>query len=241
MKAYKKVSILVLSFIILLTFSSCNDKSTVTNTQTVLDKTNIKQFNMFFSNFSEVDLLPFTSDTLQDRKLIIFSIKHILLNEPEKIQASDAKDSSGKISAKVVEDTAYKYFGKKITEHGTVLVGQYGDSKDIVPRYTTYTNGYYIIPTAYNNRSSIVFGESRSFSITNNMTDNKDGTLTADISIYSIKEDNIHFKDDQFTTTPEDWSKSTAPEWRPTFVGNMTAKIKKEPDGRYILIEYNTK
>ena len=87
-----------------------------------------EKLNTFFSNFSEVYMEPFDEQTLSDADIIRFAVSHNYINNYKRFESSG--DYTAKIKKEFIEESAEKYFGRKITSHQST-------------EYIKYTNGYY--------------------------------------------------------------------------------------------------
>jgi hypothetical protein len=75
-----------------------------------------KQFNTFFSNFSEANVKSFKQNSLTYEALLSFALDHIYKNADKSLKRS--KDgASAIIPAALVDKTTEKYFGEKIQKH----------------------------------------------------------------------------------------------------------------------------
>jgi hypothetical protein len=81
-----------------------------------LNEVQKKQLNIFFSNFSEVQMKSFKQKTLTNEALLNFALEHIYKNADKSLKRS--KDGSAAIiPAAWVDKTTEKYFGQKIQKH----------------------------------------------------------------------------------------------------------------------------
>lgn len=199
-----------------------------------LDKELWEKLNIFFSNFSEADVSFFENDKLVEEELILFGIRHNILNNPKRI------DDDKKISSKYVEESVKKYFGKEIFNHKTVKAFEIGD--DI--GYFEYNSGYYsfstdvpyrIDPYTYPTGETFQFSQARKIQYD---TENK--VYKVNVDLYSYYPD-MEFNGDIYSEEPKEWILKTEPENMdniPTVCNMVTATIEKLADGRYILIDY---
>ncbi|MDD5361065.1 MAG: hypothetical protein PHN88_02965 [Ignavibacteria bacterium] len=172
-----------------------------------------KKLNVFFSNFSEVNLESFTSENIKDETLIDFGILHIYKNSRNKFEKID--NSNSKIKSDFVNEAVFQYFGKNIKSHKST-----GTFK--------FKNGYYYLPVAD--------GEAFIFSQVARMTDLGKDFFSAEVNVYSTGSGwtgNVH-------SNPKDWGKNG--EEAPALSGKFRAKIQRDTDSsgnvRYILIDY---
>jgi hypothetical protein len=101
--------------------------------ETKLNQEEWKKLNTFFSNFSEVFLIPFEKGQITNKELIRFGVFHNLLNNYRLFQPY--KSSYLKIAKKYVQVSIDKYFGIKKIIHETA-----GDA--------IYEKGNYLVPEA---------------------------------------------------------------------------------------------
>lgn len=199
-----------------------------------LDKESWEKLNIFFSNFSEADVPFFEKDKLVEEELILFGIRHNILNNPKRI------DDDNKISSKYVEESVKKYFGKEILNHKTVKAYEIGD--DI--GYFEYNSGYYsfrrdasyqIDPYTCPTGETFMFSQVRKIQY-----DIENKVYNVSVDIYDYYPD-MDFNGDIYSEEPKEWILKTKPENRdniPTVRYKVTATIEKLMDGRYILIDY---
>lgn len=157
-----------------------------------------KQLNVFFSNFSEAHVAPFTQKSLKDAALINFGIRHNLINRSDKFEF---KGGYAYISASKVQETVTKYFGKQIKNIKT----------------SNYSNGKYRIAPAD--------GEAVRFSQINKLYSKGNGYYTAYITIFEASSGftgDIHGNMSSWKRTAEN------PYDIPSVVGKMKATIKKQ-------------
>lgn len=64
-----------------------------------LDKESWEKLNIFFSNFSEADVPFFEKNKLEEEELILFGIRHNILNNPKRL------NDGNKLSSKYVEES----------------------------------------------------------------------------------------------------------------------------------------
>jgi hypothetical protein len=75
-----------------------------------------RNFDTFFSNFSEANVQSFKRDALSDEAMIEFALSHNYINKRKSLQKS--KDGqSVLISAELVDRATIKYFGRKVSGH----------------------------------------------------------------------------------------------------------------------------
>jgi hypothetical protein len=174
-----------------------------------------RELNKYFSYFSEVFMEPFEPDALSDKSMIRFSVFHNYRNN-ERIFERSKDGMKAKIKESIVDETAIKFFNKKIIKHQK-LEG------------IEYSKGYYLIDEAG--------GEAYVFSQVEKFTDNGNGIYTALLNVYTA---NSGWTDDPNGNVQE-WKKSANGDEIPELTGQMEATIKKvTEDGksRYILLSY---
>jgi hypothetical protein len=202
--------IIVFSFIGVYTFAQTSGK------EVKLTPTDRKQLNTFFSNFSEVFVEPFEKDKIIDKELIQFSISHNYKNN-EKLFVKGGKEYQVKIKASKIDDSVYKFFGKKITKHQSI------DDRGI-----EYRDGWYCTTDAS--------GEEYYFSQIVTLKDNGNSMFTATVNVYSAGSGwtgNVH-------GTEKEWKKAS-PDDVPQLTEIMKANLRKvtgKGKNRYILIDY---
>ncbi len=175
-----------------------------------------KQLNTFFSNFSEVFVEPFAKDKISDRALIEFSIYHNYKNN-EKRFVKGGKEYQVKIKASYIDETAMKFFGKKISKHQSI------DDSGI-----EYKDGWYYTTDAS--------GEEYDFSQIVSLVDNGDSIFTATVNVYSASSGWVG----DTHATEKEWRKASADDI-PQVTQVMKATLKKIIDkgkSRYILVDY---
>lgn len=166
-----------LIFTVLFSCKPAQDKSDTKPTQTTKETASVKEtkatevklsveemskLNTFFSNFSEVNLKPFTEGKITDEELISFGILHIIRNNKNMIEKSDAVTS--RIKEENVTTSIQKYFGKIPVNHKST--GEF-----------ILKNGYYIFPLAD--------GEAFTFSQVERLTDIGSDKYVAYINVYT--------------------------------------------------------
>ncbi|AGF57789.1 hypothetical protein B0P06_003905 [Clostridium saccharoperbutylacetonicum] len=171
-----------------------------------------KKLDTFFSNFSEAHLKSFEKDKLDDSSLIVFGIRHIMLNNFKLIQL---KGDTGYVKAEDVDAKALFYFGKKVNQHKNT--GEY-----------IFENGLYKIRMAS--------GDEYTFSQINKLYDLGNNKYKAEVSVYIASSG---YTGDSHGTI-EEWKASGGE--IPKLSNKVTATIEKiSQDGneRFILTEYN--
>ncbi len=176
----------------------------------------IKKLNTFFSNFSEASVEPFKKGEISDSALIRFCVSHNEINN-SKVFVSAGKANLVKIRASLIDETAVRYFGKKISSHQSVR------SNGI-----SYGKGWYLVENAS--------GEMFRFSQVKDFLQKGDDVYTATVNVYSASSGwtgNVH-------GTAEEWKKNSADDV-PELSAVMKAlvrKVKFKGQSRYILLEY---
>ncbi len=171
-----------------------------------------KKMNIFFSNFSEVGLMPFESGKIADEELINFGVLHNYKNNLSKFEKVDNLNS--KIKEEHISASIKKYFGRNFSGHKST-----GEFK--------YKNGYYFIPQAD--------GEAFTFSQVDKMNDIGGDKFTAYVNVYSAGSGwsgDVH-------ASPKKWGTG---EGNPELTGKFKATVLKTngPNGEsvYTLIDY---
>ena len=101
-------------------------------TSTLLTKKERQELDTFFSNFSEVGVQPFREGHISNDALIYFGVMHNYLNNDKRFRSPDGTFNS-KISARYVDESVEKFFGRHITHHVSVR------------RNVIYKGGYYTL------------------------------------------------------------------------------------------------
>ena len=86
----------------------------------------MKKMGVFLSNFTELGMYDFKTDTINRDKLINFGIWHNYMNNTNYLASCKIKDcphGGFAMQAQHVSETIFKYFGKKFTAHGSVKSG----------------------------------------------------------------------------------------------------------------------
>ena len=175
-----------------------------------------KQFNTFFSNFSEVFVESFEKDKITDKELISFGVLHNYRNNDKRF-AEAGNDYQVKIKTSYIDESVLKYFGRKITKHQSVEEGR-----------IEYREGWYYLTEAT--------GEESVFSQITSLHDDGNNIYTAIVNIYSASSGwtgNIHGNE-------QEWKKES-PDDVPEKISVMKAAISKVTEkgkSRYILIDY---
>ncbi len=175
----------------------------------VLNVTEQKALNIFFSNFAEANIESFTqSNGIDDAALINFAILHNYINCHSKFEQEG--DYDVKIKKSYLEETAKKYFGKAIVNHKSVEGAK-------------YSNGYYIIPQSD--------GEAYTFAQVEKFYDIGNSKFTADVNVYTAYSGWVgdpHAK-------PSTWGKGDD---TPSLSFKVKAIVSKNTNGKYVLLEY---
>ncbi|MFA5405080.1 MAG: hypothetical protein WC358_09115 [Ignavibacteria bacterium] len=172
-----------------------------------------KKLNVFFSNFSEVNLKPFTIASITDEDLINFGVLHNYKNNFklfEKVDNSNVKIKEDNISASI-----QKYFDRKINSHKST-----SDYK--------YKNGYYFVPLAD--------GEAFTFSQVEKMNDIGNDKYIAYINVYTASSGwtgNVH-------AAPKEWTsdENDKPELSEKFKATIKKSSGTKGEDVYTLIDY---
>ncbi|MGV8019186.1 MAG: hypothetical protein AB2L26_13535 [Ignavibacteria bacterium] len=171
-----------------------------------------KKLNIFFSNFSEVGLKPFSSGSAADEELINFGVLHNYKNNLSKFEKVDNLNS--KIKEEHVSASIKKYFGINFSGHKST-----GDFK--------YKNGYYYV--------SIADGEAFTFSQVEKLNDMGGDKYSAYVNVYTAGSGwtgDVH-------ASPKKWGGGGE---EPVLTGSFKATISKTsgPKGEsvYTLIDY---
>ena len=178
-----------------------------------LSNENLVKLNIFFSNFSEVALESFEKDKVSEDMLINFAVRHNVINNWNIIKKHD--DFHGKIPKEIIEQTILKYFGKAFNNHKST-------------QEYKFENGNYILAYAD--------GDTHDFSSVTKIIDNGNDYYTSFVNIYSPQV--VDGYPENPYDSPNKWNMfEDTP--IPELTWKATATIRKESDGRYILIDYN--
>jgi hypothetical protein len=177
-----------------------------------LGKEEWKKLNVFFSNFPEVFLYPFSEGEITNDELLRFGIAHNYLNNPNLIE--EFSSTSGRLSAKYVEASIKKYFGIAQVIHHSI------DWHD-------YKDGYYSIRYAS--------GEAYCFSQVTKLIDVGEGDYVAYVNEYIASSG---FTGDPHGTESL-WEKheENPPDLR-LRARAIIRKVNEDGKSRYVLLEY---
>lgn len=178
-----------------------------------LSNENLAKLNIFFSNFSEVALESFEKDKISEDMLINFAVRHNVINNWNIVEKHD--DFHGKIPKEIIEQTILKYFGKAFNNHKST-------------QEYKFENGNYILAYAD--------GDTHDFSSVTKIIDNGNDYYTAYVDIYSPQV--VDGYPENPYDSPDKWNMFEGTSI-PKLTWKVKATIKKESDGRYILIDYN--
>lgn len=172
-----------------------------------------KKLNIYFSNFSEAYLEPFTNGNISDDEMIKFGILHNHKNNFKLFEK--AGENKLKIKDALVSKSIEKYFGKIFTTHKSIQDYKYKD-------------GYYFIPDAD--------GEAYTFSQVEKLSDIGNDKYIAYINIYTASSgwtgDN--------NANPEKWKKDAneMPELTSKFKATFSKTNSQNGEEVYKLIDY---
>lgn len=182
--------------------------------EVILKQADKQMMDTYFSNFSEVFVEPFEKDGINDSSIIKFAVSHNYRNN-EKRFVKGGKEYQVKIKASYIDESAEKFFGKKIKMHQSV-------------EGIDYKDGWYFITNAS--------GEVYNFSQILSLCDKGNGFFSAKVNIYSAGSGwtgNVH-------GTEKEWRKES-PDDVPRLSEVISAtlrKVKGKGQARYILIDY---
>ena len=177
-----------------------------------------RDFNIFFSNFSEVYLEPFQRGQISNNQLIYFGYFH---NEINNFNRFKVVEDQYQLAAKYVEESVDKFFDKRVAHES-------------VDKHLTYKNGQYYFP--------ISDGAGRPFSQIVNLIDSGNDTYSANVNVYSEKSFELVIMDAgvSYLYNPlEDWDEKYKDDIE--LIQKINALIKKVRENgktRYILVEY---
>jgi len=171
-----------------------------------------KKLNIFFSNFSEAYIEPFTEGNIPDEELIKFGVLHNFKNN---FKLFENMGDELKIKAGAISKSIEKYFGKTFSAHKS--------TKDY-----RYKGGYYFIPNAD--------GEAYTFSQVASISDAGGDKYTALINVYTASSG---WTGDEHAN-PKTWGEDG--EEKPELTGKFKATFSKTSDKNgetvYKLIDY---
>ena len=172
-----------------------------------------KKLNIFFSNFSEVNLKPFTNASISDEDFINFGVLHNYKNNYKLFTRVD--DANGKIKEDYVNASIMKFFGRTVNSHKST-----SDYK--------YKNGFYFIQLAD--------GEAYTFSQIEKLIDIGNDLYIAFVNVYTASSG--WTGDTQ--ASPKEWSADS--DGKPELTGKFKATFKISNDSKgeqvYTLIDY---
>ncbi len=172
------------------------------------------ELDTFFSMFSEVSLDAFAGETLTDDILIKFGVYHNYRNN-YKYFVKSGKENQVKISESRVDESAVKYFGRKIGRHKSI------EGIDL-------SDGWYTVDEAA--------GEGLRFSQLLTFFEVGNSLFEATVQIYVAGpgwSGDVHGRE-------EDWEKSS-PGDVPENTGMMRTLVRRVIENgecRYVLVEY---
>ena len=210
-----------------------------------MDNSLKRKLNIFLSNFTEIGMQLFNKGKLSDAQEIDFAINHnytnnskLFISKSDNARIFSGTDerfsgSSVAISSQEIDKTIEKYFGVKVNKHRSITYGDLFsdvDNKTKSQLIYQYKDGYYFLPQ--------YTGESLNFSQVQKLIDNGNNYFTVFFDNYSIYDtDNIDTNKDIYLPL-ESWTKAEKVSMNKAKPVKMKAEVKKEADGRYILIEY---
>lgn len=166
----------------------------------------IEKLNTFFSNFSEIQMADFDEQSLTDAEIINFAVYHNHINNYTRFE--NLADNKIRIKKEYIDETAEKYFDRKIKSHQSI-------------ESITYSKDYYTIENSS--------GEAYYFSQIEELFDAGDNNYLATVNVYVANSGwtgNCH-------TKPETWDEEDAPE----FLQKITTNIRKK-ENSYIITKY---
>jgi hypothetical protein len=222
----KNIITIVLPLIVSISIISCNSAtnsncsqskqdSVCSEKKVTLSDTKIKNLNAYFTCFSEIYLPEFSKGNITDSILIQFGVYYNYRNHFSAFKQI-AEGSKASISEIQVADSAFKFFGIKISKHQSIDEIEYNNKK-------------YIIVNSD--------GEAYRFSQLRELSDIGGGLYSAIIEIYSASSG---FTGD-VNASPETWKTNTDEAEIPASEGKMKAIIRKTTkngDNKYVLLEY---
>jgi hypothetical protein len=169
----KTMSIIVAIVLSILSLNACNAAAdpgqnpkltTIADQQPIqLSEEQRRELNTFFSNFSEASVGPFANGQISDDELIRFGLLHIIKNR-NVAELMSMRDQYGGIPLEEVDYATNKYFDKVVSSHRSIP-------------YHEFVSGHYMLFK--------LGGDGLWFSQIQSLYDNKDGTYTAIVDVYS--------------------------------------------------------
>jgi hypothetical protein len=176
-----------------------------------LTRTQQRQLNTFFSNFAEAGVEPFKQGKIAGKALIEFGVTHNIVNRGERFESG----RDWRLPQRVVEESVYKYFGKRISRHQSPN------------EYTRYSGGYYILGRAA--------GEGITFAQVTRFQHLGKNRYAAVLNVYGAANGwvgDVH-------VSPKNWREPD--EEKPRLRARMMATIQQVTERgktRYILLDY---
>lgn len=168
-----------------------------------------KSLNVFFSNFSEMNLNSFTqANGITNDELIRFGVMYNYKNNFKRFVKVGENDA--KIKKEFVDESAMAYFGKKVTTHKSISE-------------ISYSAGFYTI--------ALADGESYTFSQINQLEDLGDQKYSAEVTEFNASSGwtgDSHANPSTYEKDPEG----------PRVASKIKAVIAKDAKGKYTLLEY---
>jgi hypothetical protein len=238
MKKLNLLSILLLCFVMLFAFSCKKDSDKSENKQEQKTSTNStkdsitpkkdntvaekevkltdeeqKKLNIFFSNFSEVSLNPFTAGNITDDELIKFGVWHNQKNNRKLFEKAGQDEI--KLKEDAVSKSIQKYFGKNFTAHKAT------------PDFK-YKSGYYFTPDGD--------GEAFTFSQVEKVSDIGGDRYIAYVNVYTASSGwtgDVH-------ANPKSWNANSddKPELTEKFKATFSKTNGANGESIYTLIDY---
>ncbi len=188
-------------------------ENTAAGKDVTLSASEQKKLNIFFSNFSEVNLKPFNRGEISTDELINFGVYHNYINNRKLFE----KSSEGKvrISEEYVINSVQKYFGLEL------------EKQESTPEITYKTGNYYIPESS---------GEAFYFSQVEKVNDIGYDQFIAYINVYSASSGwtgNAH-------ANPKDWDANAddKPQLMEKFKASYLKSMKTNGEPAYTLVDY---
>jgi len=187
-------------------------ENTAGGKEVTLSAAEMKKLNVFFSNFSEAYLAPFTAGNISDEELIKFGVLHNFINNRKQFQKSGEYVM---VTFDAVSKSIEKYFGKTFKNHKPT-----DDFK--------YKGGYYFIQDAD--------GEAFTFSQVGSVSDIGGDKYVAMVNVYSASSGWTG----DVNGSPKTWVSDgdEAPELTRKFKATFSKKNGEKGEEVYNLIEY---
>lgn len=169
----------------------------------------------FFSILEETEVKPFAQAKLTNSRLVEFGVWYNYLNHPERLEV--ARNSSGRLPARYVEEAANEFFGQRVQRHQSV------------PDVLFESMGGYLLPP-HNQK------ETHSFAQVTRLEPSGSQTYIANVNVYY----SYNYWKFSIHALPGSWKKQGDDE-PPILDRRMRATLQKrtsEGHSHYIVLDY---